>query len=109
MSCGRPPPLAADIVDCGMGGLRAALTAPSGLDEGFMLLGLDVSIGFRNEGSRRGAGLEGLAKSLVAESAAGVCSGDVPDGMGSLWGEAINAMLVLMRAAEETRADGSRG
>ena len=70
-----------------------------------MLLGLGASIGFRNEGSRRGAGLEELAKSLVAVSAAGVCSEDVSDGRVSLWGEAIDAM----RAAEERRADGSRG
>ena len=69
-----------------------------------MLLEVGASMGFRNEGSRRGAGVEGLAKSLVAVSAAGVCSEGVSDGMVSLWAEAIGAM----RAADERRADGSR-
>ena len=65
MSCGRPPPLEAlDMVDCGKAGLRAALTAPSGLDELVMLLGVRLSAGFRKDGSRIGGGFDvGVAKS----------------------------------------------
>lgn len=77
------------------------MTAPSGLDKGFMLPGVGASTGFRNEGSRKGEGLEGLAKSLVAVSAAGVCSEGALNGMGSFGGEAIDTM----KAAEEKIAE----
>ena len=83
MSCGRPPALEAlDMFDCGNAGLRAALTAPSGLDGLVMLLGIELSEGFRKDGSRIDGGFDGgVAKSwaaMVVEAAfSEVGSGDM--------------------------------
>ena len=82
------------MVDCGKAGLRAALTAPSGLDELVMLLGVRLSAGFRKDGSRIGGGFDvGVAKSWVAMAVEEVFSGDDSGDMGTFGGgEAIAAM-----------------
>lgn len=54
MSCGSPPPLADKDVGGGPG-LRAALTAPSGVDDADMLLVASTEV--RNDGSFGGGGL----------------------------------------------------
>ena len=82
------------MVDCGKAGLRAALTAPSGLDELVMLFGIGLSVGFRKEGSRIGGGFdEGVAKSWAAIAGGEVFSEDEFGDMGTLGGgEAISAV-----------------
>lgn len=96
MSCGRPPALEAlDMVDCGKAGLRAALTAPSGLDELVMLLGAGLSVGFRKDGSRIGGGFDGgVTKSWTAMAVEEVFSEDESGDMGTFdGGEAIFAAV----------------
>ena len=82
------------MVDCGKAGLRAALTAPSGLDELIMLLGVRLSAGFRRDGSRIGGGFDvGVAKSWAAIAAEEVFSEDESGDTGTFGGgEAIAAM-----------------
>ena len=72
------------MVDCGMAGLRAALTAPSGVDEAVILAAGGPSLAFRREGSRIGGGFEaGCAKSFAAEAAREGSSVDGSDERGT--------------------------
>ena len=93
MSWGRPPPLVPDMDDGGGAGLRAALRVPRGVDEEVMFREVGPSVGFRNEGSRIGEGLEvGFAKSLAAEASGETISGGSAD---AGWVSEVGSMTVM--------------